>query len=185
VADLRPLVANPAGPSQITLDVYAVAPAGQSWTLTTLGQPGAVLVPSSVNVPAWQRGGLVVLGEDGGMLPTAGVEQMFQAIWATLNQFIPQPPQPTHSTPMENITWDGSDRHHISPDTTNQDVIVDVPDPTTVVNRELTVTHRSDGGTGNTVRVAISETCPHQADVILAVGQSVTLRAIYGSYDIL
>lgn len=161
---------------------------GSSWVLAAKQpEPGDIIISVSDRAPLFQIGGGVV------------VTETFPGSWANgqtaTSLPVPLPPippveplSPTHVTPMTDYTWDGSDRHHVSADTTNQDVVVRVPFPAAeadpqVVNHELTVVNRGDGGTGNTVRVAISEVCPHQADIVLAVGQSVRLRAIVGSYD--
>lgn len=103
---------------------------------------------------------------------------------------------PSHATPMENWTWDGTDNVLVSADTSNQPITISVPpaedipdvdatDDTPmvpgrkVINHTLIVQNRNGG---NDVTIAINAAEDHQGDIIVPPGHVATIRAIYGSY---
>lgn len=177
------------GATSLATPVIWVASEGPWAQAVKQPEPGDVVVIVGVDAPAFQAGAMIAV-TDGGAVPAVTVPLLAALLSTPAPPAPAPPPAPTHVTPTADYAWDGSDRHHVSADTSVQDITILVPYPAAdadprVVDHELSVINRTDGGTGNTVRVAISDVCPTQGDVVLAVGQSVRLRAIVGGFDVL
>lgn len=165
--------------SLLTLYVVTDGPLNRIDEQPTVGD--VVVSTCPTNDIFFQAGAALVVTGQGGQTASLNVGTVLNIINTVMPQPTP-PAEPVTETPMGDYIWDGATGTLLSVDTSNDNVYVTVPDPSTIIGSELIVNHRVDGMTGNAVTIGLSAATGHQSDLTVALNSTVTIRAITGSY---